>query len=85
MLQSCRTGFRRRRSLFRIKKNVFSVLETYLASNVKRFKYLATKTNSEFESIASSFYNNISFLVYRLGFVGTITAGISAVSCHWFV
>lgn len=31
-----------------------------------------------------AFYNNIAFLIYRLGFMGTLSASIAAVKCNWF-
>jgi hypothetical protein len=83
-LQSNRSGTRRRRSLFRVKKHVFKFLDQYLYANVKRFKYLAKRTNADFDFVAFSFYNNMSFLLYRLGVIGTLSASLSAVKCHWF-
>jgi hypothetical protein len=84
LLQSNHSGVRRRRSVFKYKKHVFKVLEIYFNKHIKRFKFLSKKSHVDFEVVASMYYNSLAFLIYRLGFIGTISASISAIKKHWF-
>ena len=83
VLQSNRAGTRRRRHLFRLRKQAFQFLESTF-KKVKKMFIQRSRRNNSFENVALSFYNNISFLIYRLGFMGTLSASIAAVRCNWF-
>jgi len=81
VLQSNRAGTRRRRHLFRLRKQAFQFLESTF-KKVKKMFIQRSRRNNSFENVALSFYNNISFLIYRLGFMGTLSASIAAVRCN---
>jgi hypothetical protein len=77
-LHSDTTGHRRRRSMYRLQKFAFRFLEANFKHLTKIFRDSA-KTNRDFELNSIAFYNNIAFLVYRLGYMCTLSASISAV------
>jgi hypothetical protein len=84
VLQSNTSGMRRRRYLFKTRKHVFKFLKSHFKYNIKRFLFMSKKNSFDFEFVANSFYNNLSFLVYRLGFISTFTASLSAIKNNWF-
>jgi len=83
LLQSNRTSSRRRRRLFKLRKQASQFFESNFKKVSKLFVQQARRNNS-FEEVATSFYNSVSFVAYRLGFIGTLSASITAVKCNWF-
>jgi len=81
LLQSNRTSSRRRRRLFKLRKQASQFFEANFKKIFKLFVQKARR-NNVFEVAATSFYNSVSFVAYRLGFIGTLSASIIAVKCN---